>query len=176
MNSTNSPDLMQQSLRAGVFKDMASADRAVIKLLANEFQSEKITVVCAGESNEHHYRHFNKPNQTLPIDGEVTAGATLGAAAGGLAAIALGLASGAVPLVVAGAAGLAGGSTMGGILGAMMSKGVENEFSQFFHEQLEAGNLIVVVEDHSPDNQARLEKAAQIMQDAGCLIVPTAGR
>ncbi len=167
----NSPDVLQQSVRAGVFSDIESADRAVIKLLANEFQTDQITVVCAGEQNEHHYRHFEKPNHTLPIDGEVATGATLGAAAGGIAAIAIGLASGAVPLIIAGAAGIAGGSTMGGFMGAMMSRGVETEFSQFFHDQLEAGHIVVVVSDHGPNCETRLAEASEIFHEAGCLVV-----
>lgn len=167
----SSPDVVQQSVRAGVFADMATADRAVVKLLANGFPTEQITVVCAGESNERHYRHFEKPNQTVPINGEVATGATLGAAAGGLAAIAIGLASGAVPLVIAGAAGMAGGGGMGGFMGAMMSKGVEDEFSRFFQDQLDAGRIIIVVDDHGPECEARLALASKIFKESNCLMV-----
>lgn len=166
----SSPDILQQSLRAGVYADMASAERAVVKLLANGFEKEQVMVVCSGEAREHKFRHFDAPNHTgISLNGEVATGATIGATIGGLAAIGFGLASGAIPLVIAGAAGIAGGSGMGGFMGAMMSKGVEQEFSKFYHDQLDAGHLVVVVDDHGPECESRLALASQIFSETGCL-------
>ncbi|MDB5392185.1 MAG: hypothetical protein JWM11_7831 [Planctomycetaceae bacterium] len=166
----SSPDILQQSVRAGVFTDMGSAERAVVKLLANGFEKEQVMVVCSGEAREHHFRQFDSQNHTgISLHGEVATGAALGATVGGLAAIAFGLASGAIPLVIAGAAGIAGGSTMGGFMGAMMSRGVEDEFSKFYHEQMAAGHLVVVVEDHGPECETRLALASEIFTEAGCL-------
>jgi hypothetical protein len=166
----SSPDILQQSLRAGVFPDMASAERAVVKLLANGFEKEQISVVCSGEARERHFRQFDAPNHTgISLHGDVATGAALGATVGGIAAIAFGLASGAIPLVIAGAAGIAGGSGMGGFMGAMMSKGVEDEFSKFYHEQLDAGHLVVVVDDHGPECETRLALASEIFTESGCL-------
>ncbi|HEY4261213.1 MAG TPA: hypothetical protein VGM98_13695 [Schlesneria sp.] len=165
-----SPDILQQSLRAGVYADMPSAERAVVKLLASGFEKEQVSVVCSGEARDRHFRQFDQPNHTgISLNGEVATGASIGAAVGGLAAIAFGLVSGAVPLIIAGAAGVAGGSGMGGFMGAMMSKGVEDEFSRFYHDQLAAGNLVVVAEDHGPDCETKLAHASEIFTETGCL-------
>jgi hypothetical protein len=165
----SSPDILQQSIRAGVFPDMPSAERSVVKLLANGFEQEQISVICSGEAQERHFRGFEQTNRTVSLNGEVTTGAAIGAAVGGLAAVAFGLATGTIPLIIAGAAGVAGGSGMGGFMGAMMSRGVEDEFSRFYHDQLEAGHLIVVAEDHGPECETKLARASEIFTESACL-------
>src|SRR4051812_26812884 len=119
----------QESVRAGVFPDLKSADRAVDNLLAAGFAKEQITVICSDETKERHFRQFEHQAEagSNAGDGSV-AGAAFGAIAGGLAAIAVGVASGGVvPLILAGATGLAGGSAMGGFAGAMMTRFEEKE-------------------------------------------------
>jgi hypothetical protein len=86
---------------------------------------------------------------------------------GGIAAISLGIASGAVPLVIAGAAGIAGGSTMGGFLGAMLSKEVENDFLNLYHDDLQIGKILVAVVASGDDVSAKLATAAAIFNETG---------
>lgn len=156
-----------ESVRAGVFSSLAAADRAVAGLLADGFSIDEITVVCSDTSRERHFRDFEhqEPAGEHAAEG-VTAGASMGALAGSLTAIAVGAASGAVPLVIAGAAGLAAGSTMGGFVGAMLTRGGEKELSNFYEQALRDGQILVAVEKHGPDAEARLARAAEIIAEA----------
>src|SRR6516165_10188830 len=110
-----------QNFAVGIISDLHAADRAVAALLAAGLSKNQITAICADEVHENHLRQLA---QAHPPASEVASGATtgasVGAAVGGLAAIALGAATGAVPLVLAGVAGISGGSAIGGFVGAVM--------------------------------------------------------
>ncbi len=161
------PDTEHKSVRAGLFSSLAAADHAVAALLADGFSKEEITVVCSDSTKERFFREFEhqEPAGTHAAEG-VTAGATLGAVGGSLAAIAIGTVSGAVPLVIAGAAGLAAGSTMGGFVGAMLTRGNEKELSNFYEQALRDGQILVAVELHGPSSEARLARASEILAAA----------
>jgi hypothetical protein len=165
--------LSHKSVRAGVFSTLHEADQAVSELLAAGFTKEQITVVCSDAAIERHYQEFEHqdPAGNHAAKG-VVAGTSVGAVVGGLTAIAVGAASGAVPLIVAGAAGLAAGSTMGGFLGAMLSRGQEKELSNFYDQELRNGKILVAVEVHGPQAEARLAQAATIISESGSPPVP----
>lgn len=158
----------QQTFCVGIYSQITAADNAVTKLLAAGFTKDQINVACTNETfNEHflEYRHDHKG--PLAGTGEVATGAAMGATLGGIAAISLGIASGAVPLVIAGAAGIAGGSTMGGFLGAMLSKEVENDFLNLYHDDLQSGKILVAVIASGDDASAKLATAAAIFNETG---------
>lgn len=166
MNSDD--DTWHRTFCVGIYSNITSADNAVTKLLAAGFTNDHIHVACTNETfNEHflEYRHDHTGGSTST--GEVASGAAIGATLGGVAAISLGIASGAVPLVIAGAAGIAGGSTMGGFLGAMFSKEVENDFSNLYHDDLQQGKILVAVVATGEDAVAKLAKATAIFTETG---------
>jgi len=164
----SSEDESQKSFRVGIYSNITSADNAVTKLLAAGFTKEQINVACTNETfNQHFLEYRNDRTGGSLSNGEVASGAALGATLGGVAAISLGIASGAVPLVIAGAAGIAGGSTMGGFLGAMFSKEVENDFSNLYHDELQQGKILVAVIDKSREGSSNLAKAAAIFNETG---------
>src|SRR5438045_3299718 len=112
---------LRQSVSAGSFLNLAAADNAVSQLLQAGFSPAEITVISSDEAKEAHFRQFEHQEPAgTETPSAVGAGVTIGAAVGGLTAIAVGTATGAVPLVIAGVAGVAGGSAMGGFLGAML--------------------------------------------------------
>ncbi|MGE5193194.1 MAG: hypothetical protein ACM3U2_11920 [Deltaproteobacteria bacterium] len=155
-------------VRAGVFSSLPVADTLVQRLLAAGFSRDEITVVCSDEALESHFRQFEHQDPAgSATPSAVVPGATIGAAIGGLAGIAVGAASGTVPLLIAGAAGLSGGSAMGGFLGAMLTRGEEKELANFYDQAVRSGKILVGVEAHGPHAETRLAQAAKIIADAG---------
>lgn len=164
----NSDELQQRQFRVGMYSSLQNADNAVTKLLAAGIPKEQITVAATNAAFRDHFPEYNRQHDSQPlVSGEVASGATLGATFGGLAAISLGIASGAVPLFIAGAAGMAGGSTMGGFLGAMLSKEVENDFSNLYHDDLEQGKILVAVVNSGPDSAEKLALAEGVFTETG---------
>lgn len=162
--STNS----EKPVRAGVFATLSAADDAVARLLEAGFTQEEITVICSNEAKESHFRKFEHQDpagahapRTVPV------GTSVGAAVGGLTAIAIGAATGTVPLVVAGGAGLAAGAGLGTFLGAMLTRGEEKELADYYDQAVRSGKIVVAVEIHGLHDLRRLAQAAQIIADAG---------
>lgn len=163
----STPDAMVHSIQVGVFSTIGPADRSVARLLEAGFTTEQLTVVCSGEIKENYFQNLKQAFPENATKGEVSTGATVGAAIGGLSAVALGAATGAVPLVIAGIAGAAGGSAMGGFVGIMTSQEVKNDFLNACHEQVLAGKILVAAEDHSDHAAENLSRAAQIFREEG---------
>lgn len=164
----SSEDNWQRTFCVGIYSNITSADNAVTKLLAAGFEKEQINVACTNETFNEHFLEYRRDREGGSTStGEIASGAAIGATLGGVAAISLGIASGVVPLVIAGAAGLAGGSTMGGFLGAMLSKEVENDFLDLYHDDLQRGKILVAVTSAGEDFQAKLNAAQAIFQETG---------
>jgi hypothetical protein len=160
-------------VRAGVFSSLRAADQSVQRLLATGFSKDEITVVCSDETRERHFHEFEHQDPAgSAAPGTVGPGLTIGAALGGLAGIAVGAATGTVPLLIAGAAGLSGGSAAGGFLGAMLTRGEEKEMSNFYEQAVRSGRILVGVEVQGPEAEARLKEAAKIIAEAGAEPIP----
>jgi hypothetical protein len=132
------------------------------------FTADEITVVCSDDAKERHFRQFEHQDPAgRHTSNAVGAGITVGAVVGGFTAIAMGAATGAVPLVIAGAAGLSAGSAAGGFLGAMLTRGEEKELSNYYDQEIRLGRILVAVQVSGPDATRRLAQAAAILRDAG---------
>ncbi len=160
----SSPAVLEKAFRAGLFDSLASADRAVERLLAAGFPKSQIAVLCTDEAKEKHFQElgYQPPTESEAPDG-VSAGAFVGATMCGLAAIAVSAATGGVPLIIAGAAGVSGGSVMGGFLGAIMEGEAHNEFVTQFDHELQSGKILVLAEVQGLDNGLQLAEAATIL-------------
>lgn len=161
-------DRKERPIRAGVFTSVGAADQAVTKLLAAGFSKQQITVVCSDETREEYfmeYEHQQPAGTTTPAAAAV--GGTVGAAVGGLATVASGVATDAVALIAAGGAGAWTGGVLGTFLGAMMMRGQDKELANFYNQAVVGGNLVVAAEDHSDDADSRLATASKILADAG---------
>jgi len=160
--------LVARPIRVGVFDSLQVADQAVAELLAAGFTKEQVTVVCSAEIVQRHFQQFehqdpagtNTPAATL-------AGGAIGAALGGLAAVAGAMTFGGAALLVAGGLALWGGGVVGGLVGAMMTRGVEKELANFYNQALEQGQILVAAEQHDPRSKASLERAAEIFATHG---------
>jgi hypothetical protein len=140
----------------------------VQNLLAAGFTKEHITVVCSDETKEkyfHDYEH-QEPAGTFAPKAAVLGG-TIGAALGGLSVIASAVATGSLALYAAGPITAWAGGVAGGLVGAMMTRGVEKELANYYQQAVVQGLILVAAEDHGPDHQARLSQAAKILSEAG---------
>lgn len=159
---------LQKSVRAGVFSSVSAADLAVSRLMEAGFTTKEITVICSDEAKEQRFHAFEHQDPAgSNTDTAVVAGSGVGATIGGLAALGFGAATGNVPLAIAGAAGLFGGGTIGGFVGAMMTRGVEKELANYYDQAVVQGKILVAVELTDPKDQHRLGQASQIIADAG---------
>lgn len=160
-------------IRVGVYNTIEQADQAVQGLLDAGFTREEISVLCSDPAKEAHFREFEKekPAGTFTLPAAATGGA-IGATLGGLTALAGVVATGGIGLLAAGAVGLLSGGAFGSLIGAMVTRGFEKSAANFYDQAVVAGKILVAVEDHGPNHQARLAIAARALEDAGAEPLP----
>ena len=132
-------------------------DRAVAPLLVQPVEPRQVH----GGKFEH-----QEPAGTYTPTATVIGG-TIGAALGGLSVIAAAIATGGVALWAAGPITAWAGGVTGGLVGAMMTRGVEKELANFYQQAVLEGQILVAAEDHGPHRAASLARAAKILADAG---------
>jgi len=154
-------------IRIGVFESVQKAHQAVQNLLNAGFTKDQITVICSDKHRERLFREFEHQDPagtTTPV--KAVAGAGVGAAIGGAAALISAIATGAIAFLIAGGVVVAGAAAFGGLVGAMMSRGVERELANFYDQEVERGKLLVAAEDHGPGAAAHLLQAERILAAA----------
>jgi hypothetical protein len=161
-------DLQRSTFEAGVFSNVEDATRAVHDLLGAGFTKEHITVLCSDETKERYFREFEHqdPAGTYTPTAAVVGG-TIGAALGGVSVIATALATGSLALWAAGPITAWAGGVAGGLVGAMMTRGVEKELANFYQQAVIEGQILVAAEDHGENHEKTLARAAQILAHAG---------
>lgn len=165
-------DQVVRPIRVGIFATVPAAERAVQGLLAAGFTTEQVTVVCSDPQKERNFEQFHHQDPAgTSTPAKAVAGGAIGAALGGLTILA-GAATGGAALLAAGGAVAWTGGVLGGLIGAMMSRGVEKELANYYDQEVQRGNLLVAVEDHGKDASHRLFQAEQILADAGAEPMP----
>src|SRR5205085_3297891 len=108
-----------------------------------------------------HFRQFEHQDPAGTHTGAATAtGGAVGATLGGLAALAATAATGGVALLAVSGIAAWTGAVVGGLVGAMMTRGVEKELANYYDQAVTEGKILVAVEDQSPRQQERLAEAA----------------
>jgi hypothetical protein len=169
MKSTQSvAEKRDRAVRVGVYGNIAAADAAVNGLLAAGFVRDEITVMCSDEAVERHFKEFEhqKPAGTY-TPAAAAAGSVIGAAIGGLAAVAGLLTTGGLAILAAGGLAAWTGGVVGGLVGAMMTRGVERELANFYDQALTAGKILVAIDTGEPPDLPRLDNAERILAGAG---------
>lgn len=156
----------QKRVEVGVFTTVEDARRAVNGLLGAGFSTDNITVVCSDETKERYFREFEhqEPAGTYTPTATI-AGGTIGALLGGAAVIASAAATGSLALWAAGPITAWAGGVAGGLVGAMMTRGVEKELANFYQQAVIKGQILVAAEPG--DSGPGLSTAARILADAG---------
>ncbi|MBI3840207.1 MAG: hypothetical protein HY288_19980 [Planctomycetia bacterium] len=165
----------QCPIRVGIFEAVQQADDAVDELRAAGFTKDQVTVICSEATVQRHFEQFEHqdPAGTNTPAAALTGGAC-GAALGGLAAVALaGTTSlGGIALLAAGGIALWGGGVAGGLIGAMMTRGVEKELANYYDQAVTRGKILVAVEQEDHERQAMLDRAAEIFAKHGVHPLP----
>jgi len=173
MTKSTLAEKQSQPIRAAVFSTVEQTKQAVARLLAVGFTKDQITVICSDDTKERFFREFEHQEQAgSNTPAAAATGGAIGATLGSLATGAVGLAIGGVPLIVAGGIGLMAGAVWGGFLGAMMTRGIEKEAANFYDQEVQAGKLLVAVEQTHPDARPSLNEAEQILAEAGAQPMP----
>jgi hypothetical protein len=156
-------------VRVGVFNYLGDADIAVDRLVRAGFDKQHITVICPTCSVD----KFADVHREQPAGGHTPAaaagGGAIGGLLGGLVALAGITATGGLSLLAIGplVLGAGGGAVAGGFIGAMLTRGMEDQAANFYDQALQKGQILVAVESSSPDSEARLEEADQIFAELG---------
>lgn len=154
-------------IRVGVFSSVEKARSAVENLLKAGFTKDQITVICSDKHRERLFQEFEHQDPAGTTTPEkAIAGGAIGAAVGGAAALLSGIATGGIAFLIAGGVIVAGATTFGTLVGAMMSRGVEKELANFYDQEVEKGKLLVAAEDHGAHAAAHLVQAERVLADA----------
>jgi hypothetical protein len=143
MDSKSQP-IIDRGVIVGVFRDRATAARAVAELRRLGVTDDQIGVVA------------RNGDTSAAVGSQWEAGAATGAVAGGATgtllgvAVAAGLIPGIGPIVAGGLlAGLCGsavaGAVAGGVLGSLIGLGIPEAEAAFYHGEFEAGRVLVTV-------------------------------
>src|ERR1700736_526297 len=136
----------ERPFRVGIFTTVERADEAVRGLLAAGFSDREISVVCSDKVKEKHFQRFEHEE---PAGAHTGAAAASGAAIGGLLGLlsmAAVVSTGGLGLLVAGPlfVSTAGtGAIVGGIVGAMTTRGLENELANYYNQAVIKGKILV---------------------------------
>ncbi len=164
---------LERPFRAGVFNTVEQAQDAVNALLAHGFSTAEISVLCSDEIKERHFRTFE---HTEPAGTNTPSAAAIGSAVGatlmGIGTAAAGSVFSPDAAAAMGGAGLWTGGIFGGFVGAMMSRGTENELANFYNQAVQKGKILVAAEVHGEDGDARLATAAMILAEKGAEPLP----
>ncbi|HEX4412871.1 MAG TPA: hypothetical protein VH107_04530 [Lacipirellulaceae bacterium] len=168
-----SNSLQSRPLEVGVFNSIDAARKAVHDLLTTGFSTKDITVLCSDETKERYFSEFEhqEPAGTFTPTASI-AGGTIGAIVGGLAVVGSAIATGSVALWAAGPISAWAGGVAGGLVGAMMTRGVEKELANFYQQAVMDGQILVAAEDHSGGSAKHLAQAARVLADAGAQPLP----
>jgi hypothetical protein len=157
-------------IRAGVFNNSQAVDGVIMELTKNGFRRDQITVVCNAESQKRHFAEFEHQQSAGTFTpGATVVGGTLGATLVGISAVVAGAIFGGIPLIVFAGAGAATGGMVGSFIGAMMTRGFEQEAANFYNQAVLSGKILVTVEDTSPEQEQKLAIASRIIMAAGAL-------
>lgn len=161
---------LPRPIRVGVFDSVANVRTAIKGLLDAGFTEDQITVVCSDEEKIaafQKFEHQHPAGTSTPL--LASAGGVIGATLSGLAAFGGAMAGGGDPGVVMASSGLATwtGGVLGGLVGAMMSRGIEKELANYYNQAVQDGKIIVAAEDLSEHPEQHLHQAEQILAAAG---------
>ena len=165
---------IENSLEVGVFSTVEAVRCAVQGLLGAGFPIEQITVMCSDETKERYFHEFEhqEPAGTYTPTAAIT-GATIGALLGGASVVVASAATGGMALLAAGPITAWAGGVAGGLVGAMMTRGVEKELANFYQQAVMDGQILVAAEEpaghagRGPNQHPNLSDASRILADAG---------
>jgi hypothetical protein len=160
--------MMERPIRVGVFSTTRAAECAVDGLLKAGFTHEQVSVLCSDRATEdyfHEFDHEEPAGSHTPV--AVAVGGAIGAALGGVTVLAGAVTTAGLGLLAAGGLAAWAGGIVGGLVGAMMTRGVERELANYYDQAVSAGKILVAAEDHSEAQRQNLARAERILLECG---------
>jgi hypothetical protein len=161
----------------GTFSHRSDAEQALHELKNSGFPMDRVSVIV--KDAEHQGDIAGTPTREKignKADEGATAGVISGGALGGLTGLLVGLGTIAIPgvgpIMLAGAtattlattlAGAGIGAAAGGLIGALIGLGIPEERARVYHERVERGHYLVIVEG----SEAEIARAEQIFHRYG---------
>jgi hypothetical protein len=163
----------EKPVRVGVYDTVAEIHRVVHDLREAGFTQHELGVICSDKYKEQfmHDLPLKEPAGTH-TEQAIVAGGLVGATIGGLVLAATVLATGGAGLLAIGTALIGGGALTGSFSGAMMTRGFQKEFVDYYDQAVQRGKILVAVEVHGPDSAERLARAERILAADGANPLP----
>jgi hypothetical protein len=159
---------LDQPIRVGIYSSIQNAEHAVHGLINLGFTKDQITVICSEDWKAAHFREYHHEDPAgAHTPAAIAVGGALGAVLGGMVAVVGTVATGGVGLLAAGGASAWAGGIVGGLIGAMMTRGVEKELADYYDQAIVAGKILVAVEDRSDRGAQNLAAATRVFEEAG---------
>lgn len=151
-----------------IFSSVEQAESAVRRLLELGFDKDHITVVCSDWNKEKYFSEFEhqEPAGTFTPQAALT-GVAVGALLGGVPVIGAAVATGSAILWVAGPAAAGAFGLVGGIVGAMSTRGLEKEIANYYQQAVADGAILVAAEGSGSDRLQKLALAAKLFSELG---------
>ncbi|MBI2825626.1 MAG: hypothetical protein HYX69_13160 [Planctomycetia bacterium] len=157
-----------EPIRVGIFSTVREADQAVAGLLKLGFTKDQITVLCSEDWKAEHFHDYRHQDPAgMHTVKAATIGGTIGAVLGGMTAVVGTVATGGIGLLAGGGAAVWAGGIVGGLVGAMMTRGVEKELANYYDQAVVRGKILVAAEDESENRTRTLPAAEKVLHEAG---------
>ena len=161
----------------GIYKDRATAETAVDRLLAGGFSNDDVSVLMSDSSGS---KDFATEKNTKAPEGTTT-GVGVGGVVGGTLGLLAGIGALAIPGVgpliaagpiMAGLAGLGIGGAVGGLVGALVGMGIPEYEAKRYEGRVKDGGILLSV--HC-DRSEEISKAKDILKATGAEDIASSG-
>lgn len=161
----------------GIYKDRATAETAVDRLLAAGFSNDDVSVLMSDSSGS---KDFATEKNTKAPEGTTT-GVGVGGAVGGTLGLLAGIGALAIPGVgpliaagpiMAGLAGLGIGGAVGGLVGALVGMGIPEYEAKRYEGRVKDGGILLSVHCNTSEE---ISKAKDILKATGAEDIASSG-
>jgi hypothetical protein len=161
----------------GIYKDRATAETAVDRLLAGGFSNDDVSVLMSDSSGS---KDFATEKNTKAPEGTTT-GVGVGGVVGGTLGLLAGIGALAIPGVgpliaagpiMAGLAGLGIGGAVGGLVGALVGMGIPEYEAKRYEGRVKDGGILLSVHCNTSEE---ISKAKDILKATGAEDIASSG-
>ena len=161
----------------GIYKDRATAETAVDRLLAGGFSNDDVSVLMSDSSGS---KDFATEKNTKAPEGTTT-GVGVGGVVGGTLGLLAGIGALAIPGVgpliaagpiMAGLAGLGIGGAVGGLVGALVGMGIPEYEAKRYEGRVKDGGILLSVHCNTSEE---ISKAKDILEATGAEDIASSG-
>ncbi len=161
----------------GIYKNSASAERAVDRIVAAGFSSSDVSVLLPDNNSSRDFAHEKNTKAPEGTATGVTAGGVVGGTLGLLAGIGALAIPGVGPLIAAGPimgalAGLGVGGTVGGLIGALVGMGIPEYEAHRYEGRVKEGGVLLSVHCDTSEEVAR---AKELLEHSGAEDISSTG-